>query len=172
MKKYFILLRMLADYRTWKWLVRWLEYHYVNNATVESSLRAVGRGTWIEPTARITNPRNVSIGARCHINHLGCLQADTGAHITIGDDFLMGPGAMIFTSNYKTSRSAPMRDQERNQRDVTIGNDVWLGSQAVVTAGVRIGDGAIVAAGAVVTRDVPPYAVVGGVPARVLKYRE
>ena len=52
-----------------------------------------------------------------------------------------------------------------------IGNDVWIGDHVVIMSGVRIGDGAIVAAGAVVTKDVPPYAVVGGVPARIIKYR-
>jgi acetyltransferase-like isoleucine patch superfamily enzyme len=53
----------------------------------------------------------------------------------------------------------------------TIGSDVWLGSRAIVLQGVRIGDGAIVGAGAVVTRDVPPYAIVGGVPARIIRMR-
>jgi hypothetical protein len=52
-----------------------------------------------------------------------------------------------------------------------IGNDVWIGDRVVIMSGVKIGDGAIVAAGAVVTKDVPPYAIVGGVPARVIKYR-
>ena len=52
-----------------------------------------------------------------------------------------------------------------------IGNDVWIGDRVVIMSGLKIGDGAIVAAGAVVTKDVPPYAVVGGVPARIIKYR-
>lgn len=52
-----------------------------------------------------------------------------------------------------------------------IGNDVWVGSKATVLQGVKIGDGAIIAAGAVVTKDVPPYAIVGGVPAKIIKYR-
>lgn len=52
-----------------------------------------------------------------------------------------------------------------------IGNDVWIGDRVVIMSGVKIGDGAIVAAGAVVTKDVPPYAIVGGIPARVIKYR-
>lgn len=52
-----------------------------------------------------------------------------------------------------------------------IGNDVWIGDRVVIMSGVKIGDGAIIAAGAVVTKDVPPYAIVGGVPARVIKYR-
>lgn len=54
---------------------------------------------------------------------------------------------------------------------VSIGNDVWIGKRVMVLGGVTIGDGAVVAAGAVVTKDVPPYAVVGGVPAKVIKYR-
>ena len=58
-----------------------------------------------------------------------------------------------------------------NRGDIVVGNDVWIGYEAVVMAGVTIGDGAIVASRAVVTRDVPPYAIVGGVPAKVIKYR-
>ncbi len=54
---------------------------------------------------------------------------------------------------------------------VRIGNDVWVGARATILSGVEIGDGAVVAAGAVVTKDVPPYAIVAGVPARILKYR-
>lgn len=54
---------------------------------------------------------------------------------------------------------------------IKIGNDVWIGSNAIIIDGVKIGDGAIIAAGAVVNRDVPPYAVVGGIPARIIKYR-
>lgn len=54
---------------------------------------------------------------------------------------------------------------------VIIGNDVWIGARATILEGVKIGDGAVVAAGAVVTKDVPPYAVVGGVPAKIIKYR-
>ena len=54
---------------------------------------------------------------------------------------------------------------------VFVGNDVWIGSHALILGGVKIGDGAVVGAGAVVTKDVPPYAVVGGVPARIIKYR-
>lgn len=58
-----------------------------------------------------------------------------------------------------------------NKGDIIIGNDVWIGYEAVIMAGVRIGDGAIVAARAVVTKDVPPYTIVGGVPAREIRKR-
>ena len=59
----------------------------------------------------------------------------------------------------------------KNQYKVVIGNDVWIGSYTRIMEGVTIGDGAVVAAGAIVTKDVPPYAIVGGVPARIIKYR-
>ncbi len=59
----------------------------------------------------------------------------------------------------------------RNNRPVEIGNDVWIGANVVILPGVKIGDGAVIAAGAVVTRDVEPYAIVGGVPAKIIKYR-
>ena len=58
-----------------------------------------------------------------------------------------------------------------NKGDIVIGNDVWIGSRATILEGVNIGDGVVVAAGAVVTKDVPPYAIVGGVPARIIRYR-
>ncbi len=58
-----------------------------------------------------------------------------------------------------------------NKGDIVIGNDVWIGYEAVVMPGVHIGDGAIIGTRAVVTRDVPPYGIVGGVPARIIKYR-
>lgn len=60
---------------------------------------------------------------------------------------------------------------ESEFKHVTIGNDVWIGARAMILDGVSIGDGAVIAAGAVVTKDVPPYAIIGGVPARVIKYR-
>jgi virginiamycin A acetyltransferase len=63
------------------------------------------------------------------------------------------------------------KDAWDNKGDIRIGNDVWIGYEAVILSGVKIGDGAIVATRAVVTKDVPPYAIVGGVPARIVKLR-
>ena len=55
---------------------------------------------------------------------------------------------------------------------VTIGNDVWIGMRSIIMPGVKIGNGAVIGAGAIVTKDVPDYAIVGGVPAKVIKYRK
>ena len=71
----------------------------------------------------------------------------------------------------KTEFSEFVYADEEKKLPIIIGNDVWIGHGALLLEGIRIGDGAVVAMGAVVTKDVPPYAVVGGVPARVIKYR-
>ena len=62
-------------------------------------------------------------------------------------------------------------DSYEEYKTINIGNDVWIGTRAIIMPGVKIGNGAVVGAGAIVTKDVPPYAVVGGVPAKIIKYR-
>jgi acetyltransferase-like isoleucine patch superfamily enzyme len=172
MKKLWPIVVMLLDIRTWRWLFRWLEFHYRMHITAVPRLEHVGAGTWIEPTVKLTNPENIRIGGHCHINHLGCLQASPDSTITIGNDLRMGPGTMIYSSNHGIRKGSLIRSQPMTQKNVTIGNDVWLGSNVVVTAGVTIGDGAIVAAGAVVNKDIPPFTIAAGVPAKPIKGRE
>jgi len=172
MKRWRLLFGFLLDARTWRWLIRWLEFHYNTHITAIPRLQHVGEGTWIEPTVKFTNPQNISIGSHCHINHLGCLQASSDSRITIGNDLRMGPGTKIYSSNHGIRKGSLIRSQPITEKDVTIGNDVWLGSNVVVTAGVTIGDGAVIAAGAVVIKDIPPYAIAAGVPAKPIKCRE
>ena len=93
--------------------------------------------------------------------------------VTIGDYVMMGPEVVIYTSGHKFDQTdVPMMMQGSTEpKPVVIGNDVWIGRRAMIMPGVTIGDGCVIAAGAVVTKDVAPYSVVGGVPARVLKSR-
>lgn len=74
---------------------------------------------------------------------------------------------------FRDEWSAGMKvtDAWDNKGDIVIGNDVWIGYEAVIMAGVKVGDGAIIGTRALVTKDVPPYAIVGGVPARVIRHR-
>lgn len=94
--------------------------------------------------------------------------------VHIGDDVLMAPEVIIMTVNHNYSnRNDIIRHQGVTpMKPVIIGNNVWIGRRAMIMPGVHIGKGAVIAAGSVVTKDVPEYAVVGGVPAKVIKYRE
>lgn len=95
--------------------------------------------------------------------------------VTIGNDVMIGRDLKIFTKNHKSDRTdIPMRLQGFTEiSPLVIGNDVWIGDNVIITARChRIGDGSILATGAVVTKDVEPYCVVGGNPAKVIRYRK
>jgi acetyltransferase-like isoleucine patch superfamily enzyme len=134
-------------------------------------LAARGRDVKISPTAMFKNPENISIGSNSFINHLCSVWAAPHGSIVIGDDVLLGPGTSIIASNHGTEYGTLIREQAGKDADIVIGNDVWLGASVVVTAGVSIGDGCVVGAGAIVTRDLPPYSICVGVPARVVGQR-
>lgn len=129
------------------------------------------RNQGITSTASIRYPEWITIGRDSSLGPYVCVWAYPGARITIGENVIMGPRVFITSTNHGMSPDMPMRQQLQTREEVVIGNDVWIGTGAVILPGVTIGDGAIIAAGAVVTKSVAPYAVVGGVPARVLKRR-
>jgi len=93
--------------------------------------------------------------------------------IRIGNHVNMAPDVVIITQNHRFDRTdIPMQHQGYyDPEPVEIGDDVWIATRVLIMPGVRIGKGAIIAAGAVVTKDVPDYAIVGGVPARVIRFR-
>lgn len=107
---------------------------------------------------------NTHLGEGVFIN-AGCRFQDQGG-IFVGDRALIGHNAVIATLNHNMD---PARRANLQPAPVHIGHDVWLGSNVTVLPGVSIGDGAVVAAGAVVTKDVAPNTVVGGVPARLIR---
>lgn len=108
--------------------------------------------------------KNITIGKDVFINS-GCHFQDQGG-ITIGDGTLVGHNVVLATINHDLN---PSKKRKNHYAPVRIGNHVWIGSNATVLPGVTIGDWAVVAAGAVVTKDVPAMTVVGGVPAKILK---
>jgi acetyltransferase-like isoleucine patch superfamily enzyme len=92
--------------------------------------------------------------------------------LIIGDHTVVAPNCFITDHSHKTLPVLNIDQQGCIAKPVIIGSDVWLGAGAVVLAGVTIGDGAVVGANAVVTKDVPPMAIVAGVPARIIRYRD
>lgn len=111
----------------------------------------------------------ITLGDRSGIG----IGASIGGRVVIGNDVMMGPNCTIYTRNHRFDDiTTTMRGQGfQEERPVTIEDDVWIGGHVIILPGVTIGHGAIVGAGAVVSKDVPPYAIAAGNPARVVKYR-
>lgn len=108
-------------------------------------------------------------------NHSGIgVNAVLTGPVAIGDNVMMGPDCTFYCRNHAFDRlDIPMCWQGYyEEKPIVIGDDVWIGGHVIVLPGVHIGTGAIVGAGAVVTKDVPDYAVVGGNPARIIKSRK
>ena len=126
--------------------------------------KPVGEGFGLFPPFYTDFGKNITIGNNVFIN-AGCKFQDQGG-IVIGDGALIGHNVVLATLNHDL---APEKRQQLHPAPIRIGCGVWIGANATVTSGVTIGDYAVVAAGAVVNRDVPAYTVVGGVPARVIK---
>ena len=127
-----------------------------------------GKNVNIEHGAFFASGKGIEIGDNSGIG-LNCRVAGP---LVMGDDVMMAPGVTIVTQNHEVSDlSVPMRLQTAPKKKVTIGNDVWIGTNAVIMPGVTIGNGVIIGAGAVVTKDVPDYAIVGGIPAKLIKFR-
>lgn len=130
-------------------------------------IKYCGKNVNIEHGAVISS--KLSIGDNSGIG-VNCV---CGGELTIGDDVMMGPECVFIARNHDFSRmDIPMRLQGYQEtQGCTIGNDVWIGRRVMIMPGVKIGNGVIIAAGAVVTKDVPDFTIVGGVPAKVIKYR-
>ena len=128
-----------------------------------------GEGVIIKQGAIFGDGSKLRIGNHSQIGHNARVPFD----LIVGDDVIMAPDIIIWSVGHEFSRTdIPIRLQgETPRRPVVIGNDVWLGQRCIIMPGVQIGDHAVIGAASVVTRDIPPYAVVAGVPAKVLRYR-
>ncbi len=124
----------------------------------------------------------ISVGRNTTINGPGTESYCFHNPITIGSFCSIARGTSIqeYNHNWKTATTYFIRHRIFNEPygsdvvskgKITIGNDVWIGAQCVILSGVTIGDGAVIAANSVVANDIPPYAIVGGSPAKVIKYR-
>jgi maltose O-acetyltransferase len=132
--------------------------------------KKIGENVFILDSCRFYSPKGISLGHDVSINHHVNLSGPGG--LDIGNFVMIGSNCNILTSNHNFDRyDLAMIYQGTKLDKVVIEDDVWLGTNVVVLPGVRIGRGAIIGAGAVVTKDIPEYAIAGGVPAKVLKFR-
>lgn len=113
------------------------------------------------------------IGNNTYIGEHNNIRA-AGGRISIGDNCLISQNVSIVASNHMVKRDYLISEQgwDEERRDVTIEDDVWVGVNVVILPGIHVHKGAVVAAGAVVTKDIPEYAIVAGNPAKILKYRQ
>lgn len=130
-------------------------------------LRHCGKNVNIERGANFSS--DISLGDNSGIG----INSELSGGITIGNDVMMGPYCMMYTSNHGMKRTdIPMWQQESEaRRPIVIGNDVWIGSRVIILPGVHVGDGSVIGAGSVVTKDVEPYSIVAGNPARLIRKR-
>lgn len=174
-KRFVRLLWSLIDPRAWAHVIKLVNYYNYTHVQPmrKMSVGPVGETGGIAPNISIVNPQNITIGARAAIGAYCHLWAGNGeARIVMGDDALLAPHVMLVCSTYRVNDGQPVTKQAMDEADIVIGNDVWIGAHATVLPGVTIGDGAIIGAGALVRKDVPPFSIAVGVPARVVGQRD
>ena len=153
-------------------------YDYNNTRPLESEKRIkmlkdmfaeFGDGSYIEPPLHANwGGKHVYMGKNVYANFNLTLVDD--ANIYIGNDCMFGPNTVIATAGHPINPELRAKVTQYNA-EVHIGNNVWLGAGVIVMPGVTIGDNSVIGAGSVVTKDIPPYSVAVGVPARVIKNR-
>jgi maltose O-acetyltransferase len=143
----------------------WVRYRYYR-----SRLGSCGRSPRIAYNTKIIHPAGLHISD----NHLGWdTLFDARGGIFIGANSGVAPGSILLTTEpvYENAE-VPIREQGLRMAPIHIGTDVWVGANCIVMPGVTVGDGAVVAGGSVVTKDVPAFALVSGNPARVIGWRK
>ena len=143
--------------------------YWVRRLLVKFIVEECGEGIIVKHGAYIGSGKGLKVGNRAQIGH----NAKIDQNVTIGDDVVMGPDVVILTNLHAFERLDVSVNQQGKLpvRPVVIGNDVWIGTRVIILPGVRIGEQAVIGAGAVVTKDVPPRAIVGGNPASIIRYR-
>lgn len=133
--------------------------------------KKVGKNFRIGGGCRISGPENIEIGDNVSIENNCSLYGQGG--IKIGNNTMFASYIHIISQNHNFDRiDVPIRDQGFENAPVVIEDDVWLGINVVVLKGITIGEGSIIGAGAVVTKDIPPYSIAVGNPAKVIRTRK
>lgn len=139
--------------------------HYIRGGFLGIFFKSKGKRLMIKENVEIHHPERLSVGIRCGIGRNNII--DAIGHIKLGNNVRLGPNVMIATMTHASIGQA-IGSVAKKTEPVIIGDNVWVGHGVTILPGVTIGDNVIVAAGAVVTKDIPNDVAVGGVPARVL----
>jgi acetyltransferase-like isoleucine patch superfamily enzyme len=145
------------------------------NYKLHNRCKDVGAKTVIHRSVRFLGEGDVSIGNNVFIAR-DCLFSIRRSGLVIDDNVMIGPRCMIYDWDHIIDPAQNSirynADHLLSENSVHLMNDCWIGSGSIILAGIRVGLGAVIGAGAVVTKDVPPYAVAGGNPARFIRWRE
>ena len=129
-----------------------------------------GANVTVHRGAYFGSGRKLSIGANSNLGVNSFINARGG--ISLGENVLMGPDVMILTGMHNFRNiNVPIQEQPMDYAPVLIGNDVWLGARVVVLPGKTIGDGCVIGANSVVSKDIPAYSVAAGAPIKIIKSR-
>lgn len=143
-----------------------MEHEEERTAAIRALFGSAGENTTVLPVFNCDNGSNIHVGKNFLANYNVTI-LDI-APVWIGDYVMIGPGTLITTVNHPLSPLGRRRHLG-SAKPVCIGNDVWIGGNVTILPGVTIGNNVVVAAGAVITRDIPDDCVVGGVPAKVIR---
>ncbi len=144
-----------------------LRYQKIRGWMAQGFVEHCGKNVNIERGARFNPELNIGdnsgVGERCRVS----------GRTYIGDDVMMGPDCIMYSYSHAHSRIDIPMDQQgfEEETPIRIGNDVWIGARVILLPGVKIGDHVILGAGAVVTKDIPDYAIAAGNPARIIRMR-
>ena len=164
----------VCTYESIMGLIFLLPRHKIFNLIKSNYLRIqgakVGKRVTFYPGIKINPSMNIRIGN--HVDLAWGVIITTKGGVDIGDRTLIGYRTQILSANHIIpEKEGKIFDSGHSYERVIIENDVWIGANCIITAGVQISEGAIVAAGSVVTKDVRPFTIVGGVPAKLIKLR-
>lgn len=147
-------------YRFVQSFVAFLPFYHIRWLWCKFFLKKMGKSVYISRNFDVRNPRNVKIGNNVVLNKRVLLDG-RGAELVIGNNVDIAQDVQIWTQEHNVKSS----DHELKSANVIIEDNVWIASRAIILPGVILGYGSVIACGAVVTKDVPPYTIVGGIPA-------
>lgn len=150
---------------TYNNIITYIPSHNLRIFVLRCFAATIGKHSRIDIGAYIVRPTKLKIGSHTHLNR-GCF-IQCAAPIEIGDNVSISFRCNIIAGGHDVNSP----DFVGEHKPIKIGNHVWIGAAATILRGVTVGDGAVICAGAVVTKDVPPFAIVGGVPAKIIGER-